>query len=204
MKPARRTLVVATGNAGKAREIAAALAGLPLRVVSLADLGIPADCEEIGRTFSQNARGKAVFYSARTGLPTLAEDSGLVVDALEGAPGILSARFSGPRADDARNNRKLLRLMKDVPDERRDARFICCMVLACGGHPVKQVTGRVRGRILSQARGDGGFGYDPLFFYRRLGRTFAELGPEEKNAVSHRGRAIRAMAAFLAAHPGIL
>jgi XTP/dITP diphosphohydrolase len=204
VKPDRRTLVVATGNAGKAREIAAALAGLPLRVISLADLGVAADFEETGSTFARNARGKAAFYSERTGLPTLAEDSGLVVDALGGSPGVLSARFSGPGADDARNNRKLLRLMKDVPDERRGARFVCCMVLARGGRPVKQVTGRVPGLILRQARGSGGFGYDPLFFHRRLGRTFAELAPEEKNAVSHRGRAIRAMAAFLAAHPEAL
>lgn len=196
--------MAATGNAGKAREIAAALAGLPLRVVSLADLGITADYEETGRTFARNARGKAAFYSERTGLPTLAEDSGLAVDALHGSPGVLSARFSGPGADDARNNRKLLRLMKDVPDDGRGARFVCCMVLARGGRPVKQVTGRVFGRILHRARGEGGFGYDPLFFHRRLGQTFAELAPEEKNAVSHRGRAIRAMAAFLAAHPEIL
>lgn len=196
--------MVATGNAGKAREIAAALAGLPLRVVSLADLGIPADYGETGSTFAQNARGKAAFYSERTGLPTLAEDSGLVVDALHGSPGVLSARFSGPGADDASNNRKLLRLMRDVPDDRRGARFVCCMVLARGGRRVKQVTGRVHGCILRQARGGGGFGYDPLFFHRRLGRAFAELAPEEKNAVSHRGRAIRAMAAFLAAHPEAL
>jgi len=201
VSPASRAILVATGNAGKAREIAAALKRLPCRIVCLADLGIPADYEETGGTFSENARGKAAYYSGRTGLPTLAEDSGLEVAALDGRPGVLSARFSGPGTDDARNNRKLLRLLRGVPDGKRGARFVCCLVLARGGRPVKQVTGRVRGRILRESRGGFGFGYDPLFHYRPLGRTFAELPPEAKNAVSHRGRALRAMAAWLAAQP---
>ncbi|MDD8026545.1 MAG: RdgB/HAM1 family non-canonical purine NTP pyrophosphatase [Acidobacteriota bacterium] len=200
MKRVRPMIVVATGNAGKAREIAAALKGVPLRIAGLADLGGPADYEETGLSFAANARGKAAFYSARTGLLTLAEDSGLMVEALGGAPGVVSARFAGPGADDARNNRKLLRLLAGVPPGRRTARFVCCMVLARDGRRIKQVTGRVRGRILERGRGGFGFGYDPLFFYPGFGRTFGELSPDEKNSVSHRGRAIRAMAAFITAH----
>ncbi|MCX6559666.1 MAG: RdgB/HAM1 family non-canonical purine NTP pyrophosphatase [Candidatus Aminicenantes bacterium] len=198
MKPARTPLVVATGNAGKAREIAIVLKDLPFRVLSLADLGLAADYEETGLTFAANARGKAEFYSALTGHLTLADDSGLAVDALNGAPGVVSARFSGPGSNDARNNRELLRHLAAVPESRRGARFICCMVLARDGRAIKQVTGRVRGRILREPRGRHGFGYDPVFFYRRLGRTFAELSGEVKNGFSHRGRALRKMASYLA------
>lgn len=201
MASPRLSIVVATGNAGKAREIAAAFEALPFRVLGLADLGLHADFEETGRTFAANARGKAEFYSRLTGLATLADDSGLVVPALGGAPGVLSARFAGPRADDARNNRKLLRALAVVPEGRRGARFVCCMALARDGRTIKQVTGRVGGRILRKPRGSQGFGYDPLFFYRKLGRTFAELPPDVKNGFSHRGRAVAKMAAFLAAHP---
>jgi XTP/dITP diphosphohydrolase len=198
VQPARTPLVVATGNAGKAREIAVALKGLPFRVLSLVDLGLAADYEETGLTFAANARGKAEYYSSLTGHLALADDSGLVVDALDGAPGVLSARFSGPLANDARNNRKLLRLLAAVPDARRGARFVCCMALARDGRTIKQVTGRVSGRILRVPCGGQGFGYDPLFFYRPLGRTFAELAAEVKNGFSHRGRALRRMAEFLA------
>jgi XTP/dITP diphosphohydrolase len=196
--------VVATSNAGKAREIAAVLEGLPFRVLSLADLGIRADFEETGRTFAANARGKAEFYSRLSGLPTLADDSGLVVDALNGAPGVVSARFSGKNANAVRNNRKLLRELADFPDVKRGARFVCCMALARDGRTIKQVSGRVGGRILRVPRGGLGFGYDPLFYYRRLGRTFAELPAEVKNDFSHRGRALRKMAAFIADHPEAL
>ncbi len=204
MKPKLRTIVVATGNAGKAHEIAAALKGLPFRVMSLADCGIRADFEETGLTFAANARGKAEFYSRLSGLPTLADDSGLVVAALNGAPGVVSARYSGTNANDARNNRKLLRALAGIPDAARGARFVCCMALARDGRTIKQVTGRVGGRILRKPRGSQGFGYDPLFFYRKLGRSFAELPAEVKNGFSHRGRAIRKMAAFITAHPEAL
>jgi XTP/dITP diphosphohydrolase len=191
-------IVVATTNAGKAREIAAVLGRLPVRVLSLADLGIAAEYPETGTTFSRNARGKAVFYSGLTGHWTLAEDSGLAVDALAGAPGVYSARFSGPRATDDRNNRKLLRLLSGFPPGERGARFICCMALARHGKVIKQVRGHVRGRILESGRGGLGFGYDPLFHYRRMGRTFGEMDPSAKNAISHRGRALAKMARFLA------
>jgi XTP/dITP diphosphohydrolase len=191
------SIVVATSNAGKSREIAAALGRLPVRILSLADLGIAAEYPETGSTFAQNARGKAVFYSRLGGHWTLAEDSGLAVDALDGAPGVRSARFSGPRATDERNNRKLLRRLGGLPPSERGARFICCMVLARNGRVIKQVTGRVRGRILDAGRGVSGFGYDPLFYYRRLRRTFGELEPPVKNAISHRGRALAEMARVL-------
>jgi XTP/dITP diphosphohydrolase len=190
-------IVVATTNAGKAREIAAALRGLPVRVLSLSDLGISAEYPETGKTFALNARGKAAFYSGLSGNWTLAEDSGLAVDALSGAPGVYSARFSGPRATDDRNNRKLLRHMRGFPPAKRGACFVCCMVLARNGRVIKQVTGRVRGRLLDAGRGAMGFGYDPLFYYRRLGRTFGELLPPVKNAISHRGRALTKMSRFL-------
>jgi XTP/dITP diphosphohydrolase len=196
------TIVVATSNAGKAREIAAALGRLPVRVLSLTDLGTAAEYPETGMTFAQNARGKAAFYSGLSGHWTLAEDSGLVVDALDGAPGVYSARFSGPRATDERNNRKLLRLLRGLPPAERGARFVCCMVLARNGRVIKQVTGRVRGRILDAGRGSAGFGYDPLFYYPRLSRTFGELVPPVKNAISHRGRALAKMARALPALVG--
>ncbi len=192
-------IVVATTNAGKAREIAAALHGLPVRVLSLADLGLSAEYPETGKTFARNARGKAAFYSGLSGHWTLAEDSGLAVDALAGAPGIYSARFSGPRATDERNNGKLLRRMRGFPPAKRGARFVCCMALARNGRVVKQVTGHVRGRILDAGRGGFGFGYDPLFYFRRLGRTFGELEPPVKNAISHRGRALTKMSLVLPA-----
>ena len=197
MKKRPVPLVVATSNAGKAREIAAGLGRLPVRVLSLADLGLSVDYPETGSTFARNARGKAAFYSRLSGHWTLAEDSGLAVDALDGAPGVYSARFSGPRAADDRNNRKLLRLLRGIPPADRGACFVCCMVLARDGRVVKQVTGRVRGRILDAGQGASGFGYDPLFFYRRLRRSFGELEPPVKNAISHRGRALAKLARFL-------
>lgn len=201
MKTPPLPIVLATTNPGKVREIAAALARLPILVLSLADLGISGEYRETGTTFARNARGKAVFYSRLSDHWTLAEDSGLTVDALNGAPGVYSARFAGPGATDARNNRKLLRLLRRVPEARRGARFVCCMVLARRGRVIKQVTGSVRGRILFAGRGACGFGYDPLFFDRRMGRTFAEMEPQIKNGLSHRGRALAAISVFLAGLP---
>jgi XTP/dITP diphosphohydrolase len=198
VKTNRVPIVIATTNAGKTREIAAALVGLSVRILSLADLNIAAEYEETGATFARNARGKAAFYSDRTDFWTLAEDSGLAVDALRGAPGVYSARFAGIHATDDDNNRKLLRLLDGVPENERGAHFVCCMVLARRGKVIKQVTGRVQGRILAAGRGRFGFGYDPLFFYRRRDRTFGELEPPIKNAISHRGRALAEMAVFLA------
>jgi XTP/dITP diphosphohydrolase len=219
-------LVLATTNAGKAREIRTALAGLPYRVLTLADVGVASAYPERGATFEANARAKSAYYSRKSGHLTLADDSGLEVEALGGAPGVRSARFSGRakrptretrggraqescggdrlqraagrEATDARNNAKLLRLLAGVPPARRGARFVCGMALARDGRVLKVVRGQVRGRIIDVPRGGLGFGYDPLFFYRPWRRTFGEIPHARKNAVSHRGRAVAKMTAFLA------
>jgi XTP/dITP diphosphohydrolase len=189
-------LVVATRNKGKLREIQAMLkgaGGARIRVLSLEDFP---DCPEVvedGATFRQNALKKARAVAEFTGKLALADDSGLMVDALNGAPGVYSARFAGPDADDRKNNLKLLRLMKQVPERGRGAQFVCVMALSGpegSGIKEKTVKGIVRGRILREMRGPGGFGYDPLFYYSRAGMTFAEMGPDEKNKVSHRARAL--------------
>ena len=184
-------LLLATTNPGKVREIRRALAGLRARVSGLGDLPPGPSPRERGSTFLENARAKSLFYSRRWGGLTLAEDSGLEIDALGGAPGVRSARFSSPRPTDARNNRKVLRLLRGVPAAGRGARFVCVMVLARNGQVLKEIRAQVRGRIAPAPRGANGFGYDPLFYYPPLRRTFAELDAGEKNAVSHRGRALR-------------
>ncbi len=186
-------LVIATRNNGKLKEIRAMLKGTRIRVLSLDDFHGCPDVIEDGKTFRENALKKARAVAEYTGKTALADDSGLSVDALDGAPGVYSARFSGPGADDLKNNRKLLRMMKDVPDGGRGAEFVCVMALAGPkGSGVKErtVKGVVRGRITRGMRGPGGFGYDPLFYYSPKGMTFAEMGPEEKNRVSHRARAL--------------
>jgi XTP/dITP diphosphohydrolase len=190
-------LLVATTNQGKAREIAASLAALPLRIVSLADEGIRAVCPETGKKFVANARAKAEFYSRLTGRLTLAEDSGLEIEALGGAPGVHSARFSGPGATDPKNVAKVLRLLTSVPRARRRARFVCAMALARDGRILHIVHGRVHGTIASEARGNQGFGYDPIFYYHPFRKAFGELTAEMKNAVSHRGRALAEIKARL-------
>ncbi len=186
-------LVIATRNNGKLREIQAILKGARIRVLSLDDFpGCPEVIED-GKTFRENALKKARAVAEYTGKTALADDSGLSVDALDGAPGVYSARFSGPGADDLKNNRKLLRMMKDVPDERRGAEFVCVMALAGPpGSEIKEKTvkGVVRGRITREMRGPRGFGYDPLFYYSPKKATFAEMGPIDKNRVSHRARAL--------------
>jgi XTP/dITP diphosphohydrolase len=194
----KTTLVLATTNEGKAREIRFALRDLPLNIVTLPDIGVDVPFPETGATFRENALGKSLFYGSRSEHLTLAEDSGLVVDALNGAPGVHSARFSDPGATDARNIRKLLRQLKAVPDKKRGAKFVCAMVLSERGHVVKSTRGEVRGTIGRAGKGGLGFGYDPVFEYRPLGKTFGELEADEKNAVSHRGRALAKMKAFLA------
>ncbi len=183
-------LVIATRNNGKLREIKAMLKGTRIRVLSLDDFPGCPDVIEDGKTFRENALKKARAVAEYTGKTALADDSGLSVDALDGAPGVYSARFSGPGADDLKNNRKLLRMMKDVPDEKRGAEFVCVMALAGKGVKEKTVKGIVRGRIMREMRGPRGFGYDPLFYYSPKRMTFAEMGPEEKNRVSHRARAL--------------
>jgi XTP/dITP diphosphohydrolase len=209
METMQRQLVVATGNAKKLKELHAILANLeqPPTLVTSLSLGLPSP-EEDGDSFEANALLKARAAFLATGLPTLADDSGLEVDALGGAPGIHSARFSGPEATDATNNAKLLALLAEVPPERRTARFRCCIAVvfpAAWAHRVSGATladthawvvatGAVEGLIVDDARGAAGFGYDPYFLHPPSGRTFAELTMAEKQALSHRGRALKAMA----------
>ena len=190
-------ILVATTNHGKARELRHGLRNAAVRVVTLDDLGIRSEYPETGSTFSANARSKSLHYAALSGLPTLADDSGLEATALEGAPGVHSARYSDPGATPARNIRKLLRAIRTVPASERGARFVCAMALSHEGRVLKATRGAVSGRIIDELRGTSGFGYDPVFFYRPFGRTFGELSTAEKEAVSHRGRALRPMIAFI-------
>jgi XTP/dITP diphosphohydrolase len=189
------TVLLATRNAGKVREIREIAAGRPLLWRSLAEFPELSDIEESGAKFAENARLKALYYAEQTGLCTLADDSGLEVDALGGAPGVRSARFAGTAHDAAANNRKLVALLAEVPPERRTARFRCAMALARGGQVVLETAGVFEGVIIDQPRGVNGFGYDPHFLVPDLGCTAAELPSDEKNAHSHRGQALRAMLA---------
>lgn len=186
-------LLVATRNAGKLREIRGLLGPEGIEAVGLADLPGAPEVEEDGETFLANARKKARTLADATGLPALADDSGLAVDALAGRPGVRSARFAGPGASDEQNNEKLLRELEGVPEARRGAAFVCAMVLALPGGGEHAAEGRVEGRVLASPRGDQGFGYDPLFLVEGTGRTLAELELGEKNALSHRARALRAI-----------
>ena len=184
--------VLATGNAGKLREMAALLAPVGLRLIAQGELGIAA-AAETAVTFVENALQKARHASGAAGLPAIADDSGLVVPALGGAPGVRSARYAGDDATDAQNNRKLIGALAGIED--RSAWFYCALVFL--EHPEDPApllaTGLWRGRIIDQPRGEGGFGYDPHFLVPRLGRTSAELAPEEKNTLSHRGQAVAAL-----------
>lgn len=186
-------VLLATRNAGKIREIRQIAAGAPIVWHSLDEFARLPDVDETGATLVENARHKALHYARGAGLCTLADDSGLEVDALGGAPGVHSARFAGLPRDDAANNRKLIRLLAEVPPEQRTARFRCAMALAWEGRVVAQSQGVVEGVICDEPRGTGGFGYDPHFLIPDLGRTAAELSPAEKNARSHRGQALRSM-----------
>lgn len=186
-------VLVATGNAGKLREIRALVASSSLAWHGLDEFPGLAAPEETGRTFAENARLKALYYAERTGLPTLADDSGLEVDALDGRPGVDSAYYAGHPRDDAANNRKLIAALEGVPPWKRSARFHSHMAFVHGGRVVLESDGAVEGLIVDEPRGAGGFGYDPHFLVVELGRTMAQLAAAEKNAISHRGRALRAI-----------
>lgn len=196
----KEKFLLATTNHGKAKEIKSFLKDLPLLIFSLQDVRMSESFSEKGKTFEENARGKSLFYSADWDGLTLAEDSGLEVEALHGAPGVLSARFSGSQATDDKNNQKVLELMNGIPFERRKAHFVSCMVLSKKEKIIQEIKETVEGFIGLQERGSYGFGYDPLFYYPPLEKTFAELPPEEKNKVSHRGRALKKMREFLSAY----
>jgi XTP/dITP diphosphohydrolase len=185
-----KVLVAATRNRGKLAEIRGILGGgVDLR--SVADIPGAPDVVEDGLTFEANAVKKATEIALCSGLPALADDSGLEVDALAGAPGVYSARFAGPGASDAANNAKLLSLLGDLPDERRTARFRCTIAVALPGRLVGTATAAWEGRILFAPRGSNGFGYDPLFLVPGRGLSCAELPADLKNALSHRGQALR-------------
>lgn len=184
-----QTLLLATHNIGKLREFQQIFAALPLQVISLADAGITWEVEEMGQTFEENARLKAQAYRHATQLLTLADDSGLEVDALGGAPGVHSARYGGPNLASQQRVVLLLEQLKEVPAGKRQARFRCVIALAQPHGPIQTTEGVCEGEIAFAPRGAGGFGYDPVFYLPEYGLTMAELPPEVKNRISHRGRA---------------
>lgn len=188
-EPARQRLLIATTNPDKIRELREILGGLPVELVTPTDLGIDLEVAETGETFAANAEIKARAWHDRTGLLTLAEDSGLEIDALGGWPGVESARWAGD--DYTLKNRLIVERLAGVPDERRTCRYVCVIaILDCPGR-LYTATGTVEGRVAGEPRGTGGFGYDPIFYLPDRGRTMAELAPEQKHAISHRGRAAR-------------
>lgn len=193
-------LVLATANPGKLRELRALLAPRGIEVLAQSDFGL-SSAEETGTTFVENALLKARHVAGVTGLAAIADDSGIEVDALNGRPGVYSARYAGPGASDEQNNRKLLEALAGVPPERRTARYRCvlAMVLSASDPDPVICEGTWEGRIGLAPKGEGGFGYDPLFVLDDTGRTAAELGPEVKNRLSHRGQALRRLLATFSA-----
>jgi len=187
-----KTLVLASGNAGKLKELQAMLSDLPLQIVAQGELGV-SDMPETGLTFVENALIKARHASAVTGLPALADDSGLIVDALDGAPGLYSARYAGSPTNDAANNAKLLDALREVPANRRTARFYAVIVLLRHANDPQPLIceGSWEGVILDETRGSNGFGYNPVFLDPTHGLTAAEMDPAQKNAISHRALALQ-------------
>ena len=192
-------LLVATTNANKVREIRQMLAGAPVEIATLADWpGVDAP-EETGQTFEENARAKAFYYASVTGALTVAEDSGLAIDALDGAPGVESARFGGVDLPYPQKFALIDAALTAKGQRESPARFVCALALVRGDRVLFEARGTVDGRVSPEARGTGGFGYDPIFFYPPYGKTLAEAG-EAKAAVSHRGEAFRALRAYLESH----
>jgi len=192
-----RTLLVATTNPGKLREIQRLMAGVAVRLVSLADLPPIVEPEETGATFEENARLKALYYAARSGLWTVAEDSGLVIDALGGEPGVKSARYLAADATYPERFADIYRRLAGRRDAPRSARFVAALASVEGGRITYETTGVVEGTIADAPRGSGGFGYDPIFFYAPYGLTLAEVTEPEKIAVAHRGIAFRRFADWI-------
>jgi XTP/dITP diphosphohydrolase len=197
LNPDSNLLLIATNNPGKRAELEALLAGLGARLVTPASLGLPAEVDETGATYAENARLKAESLAQAAGLVTLGDDSGLEVAALGGRPGLHSARYAGPGASDADRRQKLMHELRQVPPPR-PARFVCVVAVAALGLPTREFEGVVEGEIILEERGAGGFGYDPLFFLPDYQATMAELPEDEKNRLSHRGRAVEAARAYLA------
>ncbi len=192
-------IVLATRNEGKVRELQQLLSGTGFHVLSLAGFPNAPEVVEDGNTFEDNAIKKAREVAVAMGKTTLADDSGLVVDYLDGAPGVHSARFAGPGHNDAANNRKLLQLLSGVPPQQRTARFCCVMAIATPDGQVATTQGTCKGIIIDQLKGENGFGYDPLFYVPRYCKTFAELDSATKNTISHRGRALQKVKVILEA-----
>ena len=192
-----KEILIATTNPGKVKEIQSCL-GSGFKMLSLNDCKVNVEIEENGNTFEENSRIKATGYAKITGHITIADDSGLEIDALNGEPGIHSARFSGPKEKggertliDHRNIAKVLELLKDVPEEKRQARFVCSLCMANPKEIILETKGTLEGIIIEKEIGDNGFGYDPIFYIPDLNKTVAQLSNEQKNQVSHRGKAIK-------------
>lgn len=193
-----RRLLIATHNRGKVEELERILARLDIRIVCLSDIGIKAEIEETGETFRENASIKASGYSRLAGIPTLADDSGLVVDYLNGRPGVHSARYAGENASDAERIEKILSEVHHAKDEERGARFVCAISVSDEtGNIAETVEGVCEGMIVGAPRGSNGFGYDPIFQPSGFDRTFGELDPEIKDNISHRARAVAKIIPFL-------
>jgi XTP/dITP diphosphohydrolase len=183
-----RIIVLATKNSGKVKEFQQLLKNFPVEIKNLNDYGPIPEVEEDGETFDENAYKKAAFAAKVLGLPAIADDSGLVVEALAGTPGVKSARYAGENATDQDNIEKLLRAMDGKTDRR--AAFECVISIAVPSGPALTYEGRCEGEITTSPKGDSGFGYDPVFYYPEYGKTFAEISSEDKNRVSHRGKAL--------------
>ncbi len=194
---APRRILISTRNQGKVDEIVALMKGFPTEFLSLADVsGVP-EVTEDGETFEENAIKKARIVAESTGIVTLSDDSGLCIDALNGRPGVMSARYAGETASDAEKCAAVLAEMQEVPDELRTARFVCVLALATPEGDLKLFLGVCEGAITREARGKAGFGYDPIFYYPEAGCTFAQMDRDTKNRVSHRGKALEQLAAYL-------
>ena len=191
-------LLIASNNAHKIKEIKAIVGDFFEEVLSLREAGVDVDVEENGMTFAENAQIKAEAILNLTGYAALADDSGLMVDALGGEPGVYSARYAGVHGDDHANNMKMIENLKDVPKNKRGAQFVSSIALARPGQPIVITTGICRGEITYEARGENGFGYDPYFLPEGMTQTFAELSAEIKNAISHRAMALENLKTVLA------
>jgi len=188
---------LATRSKGKIAEFSELLAPYKVEIITTYDLENPLEVAETEDTFRGNARLKATAYMEHTGYPSLADDSGLVVDVLDGAPGVYSSRYAGENATDKDNNKKLLEELKDIPKEKRKAKFISAIALVFPNNSVQIVEGSCDGIILEEPRGDNGFGYDPLFFVPEANKTYAEMSPSEKNKYSHRAKAMQKLSRIL-------
>ena len=196
-KAVSREVVIATHNPGKLREMQAILAPLALKLLSLKDFPEIPDVVEDGATFAENAGKKAKTVADRTGRLSIADDSGLVVKALQGRPGVFSSRFAGEKADDGNKCQRLLAEMAGIPEEQREAAFVCAIAVALPKGKMKIVEEECQGRISFTPRGEYGFGFDPIFFVPEFGKTMAELEPEVKNQISHRARALNKLKLIL-------